>query len=88
MSTKVNPKRKKTMKNVSVGLGIKEPTCSNKVKSNQIKSKKDEECFYCNEPSSQSIDGWIQCSSCLRWVHDACAGVEDEDDNFVCEFCE
>jgi len=50
-------------------------------------ANKNDECFYCNEPSAESIDGWIRCDVCLRWAHDACAGVEDDDDDFTCEFC-
>ena len=46
-----------------------------------------DECFYCNESSAVSIDGWIRCEVCSRWAHDVCAGVEDDDDDFICEFC-
>ena len=50
-------------------------------------ANENDECFYCNEPSAESIDGWIRCNICLRWAHDACAGVEDDDDDFTCDFC-
>ncbi|CAK8698551.1 unnamed protein product [Clavelina lepadiformis] len=49
----------------------------------------DAECFYCNEMYSKSSenDGWIQCSKCMRWAHEACSGCNEEDDNFICELC-
>ncbi|CAK8696638.1 unnamed protein product, partial [Clavelina lepadiformis] len=36
----------------------------------------DAECFYCNKMYSKSSenDGWIQCSKCMRWAHEACSG--------------
>ncbi|KAG5878111.1 hypothetical protein JTB14_017978 [Gonioctena quinquepunctata] len=30
-------------------------------------------------------EGWIKCSGCSRWAHEACAGCDD--DRFVCEYC-
>ncbi|KAG5893039.1 hypothetical protein JTB14_026591 [Gonioctena quinquepunctata] len=49
----------------------------------------DTDCLYCNELYSCSTDreGWMKCSSCSRWDHEACAGCDDEDDRFVCEYC-
>lgn len=49
----------------------------------------DEECFYCNEAYSKSKDneGWIRCLKCKKWAHEECAGCEEEDDEFECEFC-
>lgn len=46
-------------------------------------------CFYCNEPFSRSKDneGWIMCSLCKQWAHQECAGCEEEDDDFQCEYC-
>ncbi|CAK8681469.1 unnamed protein product [Clavelina lepadiformis] len=45
----------------------------------------DAECFYSNEMYSKSSenDGWIQCSKCMRWAHEACSGCYEEDDNFI-----
>lgn len=50
----------------------------------------DVECLYCNEYWSKSIEGWIACSACHKWAHNACAGVDSEDDEFVlvCEHCQ
>ncbi|CAK8692546.1 unnamed protein product [Clavelina lepadiformis] len=49
----------------------------------------DAECFYCNEMYSKSSenDGWIQCSKCMRWAHEACFGCNEEDDSFICVIC-
>ncbi|KAG5893890.1 hypothetical protein JTB14_001075 [Gonioctena quinquepunctata] len=49
----------------------------------------DTDCLYCNElySCSKYREGWIKCSGCSRWAHEACAGCENEDDRFVCEYC-
>ncbi|KAJ8944486.1 hypothetical protein NQ318_011743 [Aromia moschata] len=31
-----------------------------------------------------SGEGWIQCISCRRWAHDECAGVSDDEENYIC----
>lgn len=36
---------------------------------------------------SKQGDGWIKCVKCHRWVHDACAGVEEDEESFVCDYC-
>lgn len=50
----------------------------------------DTDCLYCHELYSCSKDreGWIKCSGCRRWAHEACAGCEEEDDCFECEYCQ
>ena len=54
-----------------------EPECS--------ESEEDETfCFFCSEAYTMSAnEGWI----CRRWEHDDCAGIDDGDDNFVCDIC-
>lgn len=49
----------------------------------------DTNCFYCREAYSRSRanEGWIRCSICKDWAHEQCAGCEEEDDEFTCEFC-
>lgn len=46
-------------------------------------------CIYC--PSrygeSRAGEGWIQCQDCRGWAHDACAGVSESDDEFICLKC-
>ena len=46
-------------------------------------------CLYCNGLYLESIEGWIMCTTCSRWAHCSCAGVEDEDDEatHVCALC-
>lgn len=52
-------------------------------------SDEDAECLYCREFWSKSVDGWIACSVCRKWAHNACAGLESDDDDtaLICEFC-
>lgn len=49
----------------------------------------DVDCLYCGDYFSKSKgnEGWIRCSGCLLWAHEACAGCEEEDDEFICEIC-
>ncbi|CAH1985659.1 unnamed protein product [Acanthoscelides obtectus] len=50
----------------------------------------DAECLFCNERFSNNNrgEGWIKCCACLRWGHEACAGVDPDDaDEFTCDFC-
>lgn len=44
-------------------------------------------CLYCCEEYFTSIDGWIQCRKCFDWAHELCAGVEEDEDEFICEHC-
>lgn len=50
----------------------------------------DVECLYCNEYWSKSVEGWIACSACHKWAHNACAGIDSDDDEcvLVCEHCQ
>ncbi|KAB0805315.1 hypothetical protein PPYR_02285 [Photinus pyralis] len=64
-----------------------------KEKVNEISSDSDAsdaECIFCCETYTNAKDGegWIKCSKCLRWAHDACAGVEEDEDHFTCDLCQ
>lgn len=50
----------------------------------------DAECLYCGEWWSKSVEGWLTCSACKKWAHNACAGVDSDDDEhvLVCEHCQ
>lgn len=63
----------------------KNQTIKKKTKTNE----ENEECLYCNELYSTSVDEWIQCSTCTKWAHCLCAGIEeiDYETMFNCEFC-
>lgn len=51
----------------------------------------DTPCLYCNDlySNSTSREGWIRCRLCFKWAHNACAGIDSEDDDieFECEVC-
>jgi hypothetical protein len=57
--------------------------------SSEDEAETDEACIYCNALHlySKSGEGWIQCSSCQGWAHEACTRAEEEDDTFLCDFC-
>ena len=42
----------------------------------------DAECIYCGELWSECKDDMIQCTTCLKWAHTACA--DRDDDGFNC----
>uniref|UniRef100_UPI00358F9432 tigger transposable element-derived protein 2-like n=1 Tax=Myxine glutinosa TaxID=7769 RepID=UPI00358F9432 len=44
-------------------------------------------CLFCRESYSVIGEGWIKCTVCRLWAHDGCAGVDEEDVNFICDFC-
>lgn len=48
------------------------------------------ECVYCvgNFLDSKSNEGWIRCQSCRKWAHELCAGATEEDDQFLCTYCD
>ena len=54
------------------------------------KSGDETPCLYCDEPygESRAGDGWVMCVKCRKWAHEACAGVEDDDEDFACELCD
>ncbi|KAG5875758.1 hypothetical protein JTB14_022467 [Gonioctena quinquepunctata] len=43
----------------------------------------------CGESYSRSAsgEGWIQCSQCHLWAHDACSGADEIDHVCVCDHC-
>lgn len=101
----VEAKNKKTLRQIAVKRKIEDPGGSKKTKKGNKKKSKliakddssdsevshdsDAECLYCGDLYSISSEGWIACSMCLRWAHNSCAGVDDEDSEatLICEFC-
>lgn len=62
-----------------------------KAKRDSEDEDKDNECIFCLDmySKSKSTDGWIKCTKCPGWAHDACAGIDEEDDfEYVCDFCQ
>ncbi|KAG8229654.1 hypothetical protein J437_LFUL008586 [Ladona fulva] len=47
------------------------------------------ECIYCSDTYLRSAggEGWIKCQMCQHWAHEQCAGIDDDDDIFVCDLC-
>lgn len=66
---------------------IKKRTCD--FDSSEEENNTDTECIFCTEPYSKDRkgEGWIRCCICTRWGHEACAGVGDDDEEFICDFC-
>ncbi|XP_046660673.1 uncharacterized protein LOC124358492 [Homalodisca vitripennis] len=93
---KVSSKRKSTVAVSSKSeQGNKKRKCGVKVKrqlqfeENSDSDVSDADCLYCSElySCSKDCEGWVRCSECHRWAHEACAGCEEEDDGFLCEHC-
>jgi len=32
-------------------------------------------------------EDWIQCSSCQKWTHEACADISECSENYICDRC-
>lgn len=47
----------------------------------------DDICFYCDELYSKSIDGWIKCTACKRWLITFVLALKKKKTIFICEFC-
>ncbi|XP_060804467.1 tigger transposable element-derived protein 6-like [Amyelois transitella] len=59
-------------------------------KKEKEEEEEDAECLFCTEPYSKDAmgEGWIRCVECLKWGHEACAGLDsDDEDDFICDFC-
>ncbi|KAG5870310.1 hypothetical protein JTB14_030567 [Gonioctena quinquepunctata] len=93
---KTTTSKRKTTNTVSkAGKKYKKGKCGVKVRRQlqfDDQSDSDEshtDCLYCNELylCSKDRERWIKCSGCSRWAHEVCAGCDDEDDRFVCEYC-
>lgn len=65
------------------------PPIRYRVENDSSDAESDPECFYCGNSftSSKKGEGWIRCEQCLKWVHDACAGAEENEENFICDKC-
>lgn len=49
-----------------------------------------DECLYCfnSKEADRSGEEWCRCTSCGRWSHYLCAGVEgNEWETYICDFC-
>lgn len=49
----------------------------------------DPECIFCRESylCSHKDDGRIECSTCTKWAHIACTGVDENDADFYICYC-
>lgn len=56
--------------------------------SSEEEDEEDQACIFCNELYSRSNEGWIQCINCLRWAHEQCSNADEDDDSFICDFCQ
>ena len=53
-------------------------------KSSESEYDADTVCLYCSETYSKTAgEGWIQCTTCRDWAHDHCAGVDEDDVEFL-----
>ena len=44
-------------------------------------------CLYCGEKFCNSLpESWVQCTACKNWAHEACSGIDDNED-YICEIC-
>ena len=65
------------------------PAFSASCESEALNVDDDTKCLFCHELYSKSAceDGWVQCRMCKKWAHEACSHIDEEDDDFTCDFC-
>lgn len=72
-------------------IGSLRKTDSNLCDDTSSDGSSEEECIYCTQPYKNDKNGeaWMRCVQCLRWAHELCAGIPDENDwkTFKCEIC-
>ena len=80
-----------TSKKAKLESKLKRPqttTLKNSLTATHLKQEEDVQCIYCWEKWSEtSHNGMIQCTVCMNWAHFKCAGIEEEDLEFVCDLC-
>lgn len=93
VTNKQNDKRKGDRKGKGVGKGKgggKGKGKKKQYRSDSSEEESDTECFFCTESYSKDSkgEGWIRCVVCLKWGHEACAGVDSDDEgDFTCDIC-
>jgi len=90
------PKKKETVQQNRSGVTKKKKFRNQKKKSvgkNTVvsteKNERSSYCIYCNE---QCIDEaleevWLQCCKCKEWCHETCEPIDNNAENFTCDFC-
>ncbi|XP_052741851.1 uncharacterized protein LOC128198807 [Bicyclus anynana] len=93
VTNKQNDKFKCGGKGKGVGKGKRSGKGKGKKKQNRSDSSEEEsdtECLFCTESYSKDNkgEGWIRCVMCLKWGHEACAGIDSDDEgDFTCDIC-
>ena len=83
-------KKLMTLKKAKLQSKFKDPqtTFKKSLTTAYSNQEEDAQCIYCWEKWSEtSHDGMIQCTIFLNWVHFKCAGIEEDDLEFVCDLC-
>lgn len=92
---KINKELRENHNNESSSKGKRQVSKSKMLKhskdeSSSSESDVDVECLFCgnNYSNDRHGEGWIMCGHCTKWAHDACAGVDTDDDGeFICDIC-
>lgn len=60
-----------------------------KRKASNLAEQVDEDavCPFCEELYSRSSESWVQCTLCETWANCKCAGIENDDVNYICDSC-
>ncbi|KAF5289743.1 hypothetical protein FQA39_LY03660 [Lamprigera yunnana] len=76
-------------KNVKLNIKPKKSVVKNIDSSSESNESQSEECIFCCEKfvNLSKGEGWIRCNKSLKWAHDQCAGVDEDDDDFTCDLC-
>lgn len=84
-----NKTKSAAVENTEVTRGKRKKFMKRESSSESESEVDDVECLFCCNRflEDKPGEGWIKCSGCCKWAHDACAGAEDDEDTFVCDVC-
>lgn len=80
--------QKKTEEKPKLRLNNTSPNSTDSDDDPDEKQGDDELCLYCNDSylNSKPNEGWARCQNCGKWAHEACGGIEENED-FICDIC-
>lgn len=83
-------KKKSTAKNLTAKKTLKKKNieCKTNNEVNKKKKIKKTESWFCKLCSENREEGMIQCTQCDTWVHELCAGTDQNTIHYLCDDCE
>jgi len=89
-SSDTTPSSKEKAKANKFGSSDTTPSSKGKAKAKKFGSSDTTQCGSCGTRFCDDVCGekWIQYQLCCRWYHNACQGIDNEQDTFICISCD